>query len=267
MLAPILLLLMVVGVAVNIAQIGFLFTTKPLQARLNRINPVSGFGRFFSVNGLVELAKNILKVVLVGLVVYWTIKSDFPQFLPLIDKSLGQIVVFIGRLAFKVALRAAILILILAILDLIWVRYKYFKDLRMTKQEIKEEHRQMEGPPEVRSHIRRIQLRTAVQRMMREVPSAEVVITNPTHLAVALKYDSEKMAAPVVIAKGARLIAERIKQIALEHNVPIVENQPLAQSLFKSVDIGQMIPPQFFAAVAEVLAFVYKLKKKYPYAA
>jgi flagellar biosynthetic protein FlhB len=262
MLGPLLLALLVIGIVINIIQSGWLFTTKTLQFRLNRINPINGFGRLFSARGAVELLKNILKVLLVGLVAYWTIKADFQHLVPLIDQSLGQIVIYLGKLTFKVALRTTFVILLLAILDYIWVRYRYMKDLRMTKQEVKEEHRQAEGPPEVRSAIRRIQLRTAVQRMMREVPTAEVVITNPTHLAVALKYEAEQMSAPVVVAKGARLVAEKIKKIALENDIPIVENQPLAQALYKSVEIGQMIPPQFYAAVAEILAFVFKLKNR-----
>ena len=262
MLAPLLLALLVIGVFINILQSGWLFTTKAVKPKLSKINPLNGFKRLVSIRGFVELVKNILKVSLVGLVAYWTVKADFKDFIPLIDQSLVQIVGFIGVLTFKVAIRTTLVILLLAILDYIWVRYKYFKDLKMTKQEVKEEHRQSEGPPEIRSHIRRIQLRTAVQRMMREVPAAEVVITNPTHLAVALKYEGETMSAPMVVAKGARKVAERIKRIAIEHNVPIVENKPLAQSLYKSVELGSYIPPQFFAAVAEVLAFVYRLKGK-----
>jgi flagellar biosynthetic protein FlhB len=229
--------------------------------RLSRLNPINGFSRFFSMRGFVELLKNLVKVTAVGLLVYWTVKADFEQFLPLIDKEAGQIALFIGAITYKVALRASLLILLIGILDYIWVRYKYFKDLRMTKQEVKEEARQMEGPPEIRSKIRSIQLRTSMQRMMRAVPSAEVVITNPVHLAVALKYQPESMPAPVVVAKGARLIADKIKQIALENNIPIVENKPLAQALYKSVDLGQMISPEFYAAVAEILAYVFRLKE------
>ena len=262
MLAPFLLALLVIGVLINILQSGWLFTAKAIRPKLSKISPLSGFRRLVSIRGFVELVKNILKVALVGLVAYWTIKADFEQFIPLIDQSLTQIVGFMGILTFKVAIRTALVILLLAILDYIWVRYKYFKDLKMTKQEVKEEHRQSEGPPEVKSNVRRIQLRTAVQRMMREVPTAEVVITNPIQLAVALKYEGDNMAAPIVVAKGARKVAERIKRIAIEYDIPIVENKPLAQSLYKSVEIGSYISPQFFAAVAEVLAFVYRLKGK-----
>jgi len=262
MLAPFMLSILVVGLIANIIQFGLLFTTKTLHPRLERLNPLNGLSRLFSVRGFVDLLKNIVKLALVGLVAYWTIKADFAQFIPLLDQSLGQIIAFLGKLTFKVALRTSLMILFIAILDYIWIKYKYIKDLRMTKQEVKEEHRQSEGPPEIKSHIRRVQLRTAMNRMMRAVPSAEVVITNPRHLAVALKYDGAKMEAPVIVAKGVRKMAEKIKRIAEEHNIPIVENKPLAQSLYKSVEIGQMIPPQFFAAVAEILAFVYKLKGK-----
>ena len=261
-LGPALLAIMVIGVLINIVQVGFLFTLKPITPKLSKINPLSGFSRFFNVRSVVELAKSILKISFIGFIAYWSIKSDFDDFIPLVDKSVGQITTFMGLLTFKVALRTALAVLLLAILDFTWIRYKYFKDLRMTKQEVKEEHRQAEGPPEVRSHIRRVQLGTAMQRMMREVPGAEVVITNPTHFAVALKYDQETYAAPVVVAKGARLVAERIKKIALENDIPIVENRPLAQALYKSVDVGNFIPEKFFAAVAEILAFVYRLKER-----
>lgn len=264
LLAPFMLSIMVVGVIINILQSGWLFTTKPLQPKLSKISPISGFKRIVSIRGFIELLKNILKITLVGLVAYWTIKADFELFIPLLDQSLGQIITFLGMLTFKVALRTAFVILLLALLDFIWVRYKYFKDLKMSKQEVKEEHRQAEGPPEIKGQIRRIQMRTAMQRMMREIPTAEVVITNPTHLAVALKYDSSAMEAPKVVAKGARKVAERIIKIAQEHNIPIMENKPLAQSLYKSVQVGQLIPPQFFAAVAEVLAFIYNMKQKRP---
>lgn len=261
MLGPFMLSLMAAGVLINILQSGWLFTTKPLQPRLNKINPLNGFKRIVSARGFVELLKNILKLSAVGLIVYWTVKADFDQFIPLIDQSLGQIIAFIGKLTFKVALRTSFLVLLIGILDFIWVKYKYIKDLKMSKQEVKEEARQMEGPPEIRTRIRSLQLRTAMQRMMREVPSAEVVITNPIHLAVALKYDPGSMDTPLVVAKGARLIAEKIKQIAVEHDIPIVENAPLARALYKSVEVGMVIPPEFFSAVAEILAFVYRLKE------
>ncbi len=262
MLAPLLLAILAVGIIVNIVQTGFLFTLKPLMPKLNRINPIGGLKKFISIKGFVELLKNIIKVSFVGLIAYWTIKADFAEFVPLLDKSLGQIVVFLGHLTFKVVLRTALLILVIAILDYIWVKYKYIKDLKMTKQEVKEEHRQSEGPPEIKSQIRKLQIKQAVNRMMREVPSAEVVITNPVHYAVALKYDSKKMDAPLVVAKGARKIALKIKKIAEENDIPIVENPPLARGLYRAVEVGMMIPPEFFAAVAEVLAFVYKLKGK-----
>ncbi|MBC8205438.1 flagellar biosynthesis protein FlhB [bacterium] len=261
-LAPVLLAILVIGVVINIVQVGWLFTLKPLMPKLSKINPLSGFSRFFNVKSFIELLKNVLKIAFIGYIAYWSIRSEFDDFIILVDMSVGQIANFMGMLTFKVALRCALGILLIGILDYIWVRYKYFKDLRMTKQEIKEEARQAEGPPEIRSHIRKIQMQTAMQRMMREVPGAEVVITNPTHIAVALKYDEKTMAAPVVVAKGKKLVAERIKKIAMENDVPIVENKPLAQTLFKAVEIGGYIPEQLFAAVAEILAFVYRLKNK-----
>jgi len=260
MLAPLLLSLLVAGILINIIQSGFLFTTKVLTPKLEKLNPISGFKRLFSSRGLMELFKNIVKLIMVGLVAYWTIKADFEFFIPLLDQQVGQIVSFLGLLVFKVAIRTGIMILILAIFDFIWVKYKYIKDLKMSKQEVKEEHRQAEGPPEIRSKMKSVQFQQAMNRMMRDVPSAEVVITNPTHYAVALRYDKETMDAPVIVAKGARKLAAKIKQIAEENDIPIVENKPLARSLYRAGFIGQMIQPEFFAAVAEVLAFVYNMK-------
>ncbi len=262
MLAPFMLSLMVIGVAVNILQSGWNLTLKPVMPKLTKLNPINGLSRFISVSGLVDLLRNIAKISLVGLVAYWTVKAEFLEFLPLMDMSLGQITTFIGLLTYKVAIRISLMILAIGIIDYIWTKYRYIKGLKMTKQEVKDEARQSEGPPEVKREVRKVQVRAAMQRMMRDVPSAEVVITNPTHLAVALKYEGETMAAPMVVAKGARLLAEKIKRIAMEHDIPIVENQPLAQALFKSVEVGEAIPPQFYAAVAEILAFVYRLKEE-----
>jgi len=259
MLVPILLGIMVLGVLINIVQSGFLWTTKPLKMHLNRLNPVVGTKRLVSSRGFVEMIKNLLKVSFVGLVAYWTVKADFPQFIPLLDKGTGDIVNFIGVLTFKVALRMSLLILIIGILDYIWVKYKYIKDLKMTKQEVKDEIKQLEGPPEVRRKIRSLQFRKAMQRMMRDIPAADVVITNPTHYAVALKYEQDVMEAPVVIAKGRRLIAEKIEKISAENDIPLMENEQLAQGIFKSVDVGMAIGPEFFTPVAEVLAFVYRM--------
>ena len=262
MLAPLLLSLLVVGVLINIIQTGFLFTTKVIMPKLSKLNPFTGFSRIFSTRGLMELAKNIIKIAVVGLVAYWTIKADFEDFIPLLDMQVGQIVTFLGMLVFKVAISTGLMILVIALLDFIWVKYKYIKDLRMSKQEVKEEHRQSEGPPEVKAKMKRVQFQQAMNRMMRDVPSAEVVITNPTHYAVALRYDNETMDAPIMVAKGARKLAEKIKKIATENDIPIVENKPLARSLYQSANIGQMIQPEFFAAVAEVLAFVYNMKSR-----
>ena len=260
MLGPVLISIMVMGVIINIVQSGFLFTGKVLQMKLSKLNPINGLSRLFSIKGVVEIIKNILKIGVVGIVVYWTIKADFMSFIPLIDQGIGDIVIFIGLLIYKVALRTSLMILLIGILDYIWVKYKYIKDLKMSKQEVKDESKMMEGPPEIKRKIRTLQMQTAQRRMMAEVPSAEVVITNPSHIAVALKYDQGTMDAPVVVAKGMRKIAERIKKIAIENDVPLVENKPLAQALYKSVDIGFPIPHEFFAAVAEILAFVFRLK-------
>lgn len=255
--------LVAAGLVSNLGQVGFLITTKPLTPRLSRLSPMKGLQRFFSLRSIVELAKSILKLVVVGFVVYVSIRSEFGRILELSSLQPSLLVGEIGRLAGLVLLKASIVILLIAMLDYAYTKHEYEKSLKMSKQEVKEEFRQTEGDPQVKSKIRGLQLRAALRRMMKKVPQADVVITNPVHVAVALKYDSKKDRAPIVIAKGARRVAERIKEIARECNIPIVENPPLAQMLYKLVDIGQEIPVELYRAVAEILAFVYRLKKKF----
>jgi flagellar biosynthetic protein FlhB len=211
----------------------------------------------------VELGKSILKLVVVGLVVYLAIRAEVFRILELSALSPSALLIEIGSIAGLVALKASIVILVIALLDFAYTRYEYEKSLKMSKQEVKEEARQSEGDPQIKGKIRGLQMRAALRRMMRKLPQADVVITNPIHIAVALKYDNKKQHAPVVLAKGARLLAERIKEVAREHDIPIVENPPLAQALYYTVDIGQEIPVELYKAVAEILAFVYRLKRKY----
>lgn len=260
MLLPVIVPIVVVGVLANFGQVGFLLTPWPLVPRLDRLNPVSGFKRLFSKRSLQELIKGVLKIVIVGYIAYITIKGEYADFFPLMDRDVGQIAAFVGGLTFRTGIRTALALLVLALFDYAFQRWEYERNLRMTKQEVREELKQMEGDPQVRSRIRSIQLRIARQRMMRAVPEADVVITNPVFLAVALKYSPETMAAPTVVAKGARLIAEKIKEVAEKYRVPIVEDKPLAQALYYSVEVGMEIPYQFYQAVAEILAYVYRLK-------
>jgi flagellar biosynthetic protein FlhB len=208
---------------------------------------------------LFELCKNIVKISLIGIVGYYAVESEMQHVALLPDMSVGQIMGFIGAAAFRVALKCSLMLVALAILDYAYQRWEFEKSIRMTKQEIKEEMKNTEGNPQIKSRIRQVQRDVAFRRMMSDVPKADVVVTNPTQIAVALKYDMEEMEAPEVVAKGQRLIAERIKEIAKENDIPIVENKPLARALFKACDVGMQIPANLFRAVAEVLAYVYKL--------
>jgi len=241
-------------------QVGFLFTGDVLIPNLSKINPLSGAKRLFSKGSLEELIKGVIKLTIVGYVCYDAIRSQLPHFLPLADQSVRQIVAFTGRTAFFVGMRAIAALLVLAVFDFAFQKWQYEKSLRMTRQEVTEEMKDIEGNPLIKSRIRNVQREMARKRMLQQVPEASVVITNPTHLAVALKYEMGTMDAPVVIAKGQRLIAEKIIAIAREHDIPIVENRPLAQALFKAVEVGMEIPVELYKAVAEVLAYIFHLK-------
>ena len=261
-LAPFLILLIITTFAVSYLQIGFLLTAKSLKPKLSTIKPSLKKLNFFSKDKLITLAISIGKLTVIGLVTYLTVKKELASFLPLMDQTIGQLWLFICKLAFKIVIKACMIMVILAIIDYIYKRWKYEDDMKMTKQEVKDERRMQEGDPEVRGRIRSKQRQFAMQRMMADVPHADVIITNPTTYAVAVKYNPEEMAAPKVMAKGARLVADRIKEVARMHDIPIIENKPLAQALFKVVEVGYFIPLTFYKAVAEILAHVYRLKGK-----
>ena len=261
-IAPVCAGIMVIGLVANIMQIGFLFTMQPLTPNLSKINPISGFGRLFSMRSGVEAIKNIVKLVIIGLVAYWTIKSEWDKIMILADASVGTIVAFTATTAYKIILRIALVLVILAILDYAYQRYTHEKKLKMTKQEVKEERKQMEGDPQVKSRVRSLQREMARRRMMQEVPRATVVVTNPTFIAIAMRYEPAESDAPVVLAKGKRIIAERIRAIALENGIPIIEDKPLARVMYDKVTVGFPIPSEFFTAVAEIMAYVYRLKNR-----
>lgn len=263
LLLPLFLALSVVGIGVNVVQVGFRVTPKYALPKWSRINPATGFKRLFSVHSLVDLVKSILKIVLVGGIVYLTIAANFDRIFSLGRVPIEGLGSEIGSLLGRVFLVASLSILGLGLLDYLFNRYEFEKSLKMTKEETKEEMRQTEGDPHVKGKIREVMLKSVFRRMMKKLPEADVVITNPVHVAVALKYDRKKNSAPVVVAKGARKVAERIKEVAREHSIPIVENPPLARSLYKIVEIGQEIPVEMYKAVAEVLAYVYRLKRKF----
>lgn len=261
-IAPIMGTALVAGLAVNYAQVGFVFTTETISFNIERIiNPINGLKRMFSARAAADLAKSIVKIVIVILVVYQYIKGQINDILNVMGLDIVNIFSFFGTLAFNVGIRISITFIILGLFDYLFQWWQYEKDLRMSKQEVKDEYKETEGNPQVKSKIKEKQRAMSMRRMMQEVPKADVIITNPTHFAVAIKYDTAVNAAPMVIAKGQDFIAQRIKEIARENKVEIVENKPLARTLFATVDIGEVIPQDLYQAVAEVLAFVFSLKE------
>jgi flagellar biosynthetic protein FlhB len=261
-LFPIMLTVVIAAILGNVLQIGVLFSAESVTPKISKIDPIKGFQRLFSMRSFVELIKSIFKICIIGTVAYFVVKDETDNVLVLMEQSAWGTMNYLGRISFKILLSTTIVLIALAILDYVYQRWEYEKSLRMTKQEIKDEYKNTEGDPLIKARIRRIQREAAQKRMMSEVPKADVVITNPTHLAIAIKYDHENMQAPMVVAKGANIIAEKIKQIAGENDVLIVEDKPLAQVLYKMVDINDLIPEDLYKAVAEVLAFVYDQKKK-----
>jgi len=257
---PILAVSLIIGLIVNYGQMGFILTNETLMPKLSRLNPIEGFKRLFSKRAVFELLKSIIKLAIIGYILWTELKTDIFEVSGLFRTDIEKAVAFISDKAFNIVYKSGLALLILAVLDYFYQWWEYEKSLRMSKQEIKEEYKQMEGDPQIRSKIREKQRQLGMRRMMQEVPKADVVITNPTHYAVALRYRQEEDEAPVVIAKGQDYVALKIKEIAKEHNVAIVENRALAQALYKTTDVGKSIPPELFHAVAEVLAFVYNLK-------
>lgn len=260
-LAPIVLSIMVAGILGNVMQFGFIFTTKPITPNLDKINPLKGLKNLFSLKKLVESIKIILKVSIVFTIAF-IVLLQFIKELPRVE--LYDIFSQIIWLRDKAIILAAIVIIafiIVAIIDVFLVRFQYFKGLRMSKQEIKDEYKQMEGDPQVKGRIRRLQMEAARRRMVQDVAGADVVITNPTHYAVAIRYDTAKEQAPRVIAKGVDFLALRIKEVAYQNNVIVYENPPLARELYKVCEVNDIIPRELFKAVAEVLGFVYNSNK------
>jgi flagellar biosynthetic protein FlhB len=261
-LLPLFLVLFGLGVATNILQTGFLFSLKALEPKYTRLNPWQGLQNIFSLQSLNEFVKSVIKIGIVGYIVYATITAEMPQFFPLSQQAVADIIHYLGSSALRLGTHTAYALITLAILDYAFQRWQYEKNLRMTMQEIKDERKESEGDPQIRARIRSIMREMARKRMMEDVPKADVVVTNPTHLAVALRYRRQDMAAPKVVAKGAGYIAERIRVVAREHGVPLVENRVVAQSLYKTVQIGDVIPEALYKAVAEILAYVYRLKPR-----
>lgn len=261
-IAPVLLIGLMVAVICDIVQVKWRPTTKPIKPKFSKLSPVKGFARIFSPNSLVELLKSLLKLVVIGYVVYSYLKGRVGQIFLLYDITLNQAIGLIGEIAIDLGIRIAMVYMVIAFLDFWYQKWKFRQDMKMTKQEVKDEYKQSEGDPQIKSKIRQRMREASQRRMMQNLPEADVVITNPTHLAVAIKYDSELQKAPLVLAKGEDFLAQKIKEIAKQEKIEIVENKPLARMLYYNVDIDEEIPPELYQAVAEVLAFVYNKKNK-----
>jgi len=264
LLAPLIITIIAASVLSNLVQDKgkFEFRWTRLSLDFKKISPLSGFGRLFNKDALVEMVKSFLKLLVVGWIAYRVVSDEMQNIAFLAEADIETIFAFVGHIAFKIVIHSCGIMIILGILDMIYVKWRYIENLKMTKQEVKDEHKESEGNPEVKGRIRKLQYQMAQRRMSKIIPLADVVITNPTHYAVALKYDRQKMAAPVVLAKGADIMAEAIKKIAREHHITLVENRFLARELFEQVQENEPIPEALYAAVAEVLAYVYKLKGK-----
>lgn len=261
-LAPFLLIGFAVAFVTNVVQVKWKPTSKPLQPKFNKLSPVSGFKRIFSVNSLVELLKSFLKIGLIGYVVYSYLKKNMPPLFQFYDLSLNQGIMQVGTLVINLGIRMSLFYMIIAFLDYVYQKVKFKKDMKMTKQEVKDEYKNQEGDPQIKGKQRQRMQEASRRRMMQALPQADVVITNPTHFAVAIKYDPQMYDAPYVVAKGADYLAQKIKETAKENHIEIVENKPLARMLYANVDVGSVVPPELYQAVAEVLAFVYHLQGK-----
>lgn len=255
---PIMLVALLVGITSSYLQVGFLLTVDPLKIKIDKLNPIKGLKRIFSKRSIVELVKSIVKIILVGSVTYLTIKSHINIFPKLIDTDIYSTLFFLGDIIYKIAWRVALALIILAVFDLVYQKWEHEQSIKMSKHDVKEEYKQTEGNPQIKGKIKEKQRQMAMSRMMQDVPKADVIITNPTHLAIAIQYE-EGMTAPKVIAKGKDKIAENIKKIAIQNQIPTVENKPLAQALYRTVEIGDLVPQELYQAVAEVLAFIYQL--------
>lgn len=250
-----------ITLVVSIYQVGWKVTTKPLQPKLDKFNPINGFKRIFSKDSFFELGKSILKIGLIIYIAYISIREEADSLFILYEVPLMQAILLVGQVVLDAGLKISIAYLIVGIADYIYNKYKFKEDMKMTKQEVKDEYKNTEGNPEIKGRQRQKMREVSQRRMMQDVPKADVVITNPTHYAVAVQYDAEKAKAPIVLAKGEDFLAQKIKEVAKENHVEIVENKPLARMLYANVDIGQEIPPELYQAVAEVLAMVYNTRQ------
>lgn len=259
---PVVITVGAVGLVSAVMQVGMRIAVKSVTPDWTRLDPLKGITRLFSIKAGVELVKSVIKVAIVCIIVYVFLKNEFAHLPGLADTSFTASIAYIADLCWRLLLKACMSILVLSILDYIYQRYQHETSLKMTKQEVKEEYKRSEGDPQIKARIKQRQSEMIRKRSLRDVSTADVIVVNPTHIAVALKYDPDKMQAPTVVAKGQRLLAERIKSIADTAGVPIIENIPIARALYKNVEVGQQVPDELFRAVAEILAYVYRLSAK-----
>ena len=252
----------VVTALISVIQVGWKVTGKPLQPKFDKFNPVNGFKRIFSKDSIFELVKSILKIFVIVYVAYTSIRGHAQDIFILYEIPLMQAIMLCGTVIINAGLKISLVYLVIGLADFIYQKYRFNEDMKMTKQEVKDEFKNTEGNPEIKGRQRQRMREASRRRMMQDVPKADVVITNPTHFAVAIKYDAETSKAPVVLAKGEDYLAQKIKEAAREHHIEIVENKPLARMLYANVDIGQEIPPELYQAVAEILAMVYNMREK-----
>jgi flagellar biosynthetic protein FlhB len=253
-----------ISVIVTGIQTKFLFTTEQMKPKWDKFNPIKGMAKFFNANAFFEQFKSLLKMTILVIISFVEIRSRLPQFTSLYDTDIRTALLVLGDTIFTIAMNIAIAFVVIAAVDFFWQRYRFEEDMKMTKQEVKEEYKNLEGDPKIKGKRRSIQQKMAIQRMMKAVPEADVIIRNPTHYAIAVKYDDKKNSAPKVLAKGKDRVALRIIDIATEAGVMLIENKPLARVLYEKVDVDREIPSELYQAVAEVLAFVFKLKKGEP---
>ena len=265
-ISPILVTIMILGLASNLGQVGIFFSKKAITPKFSKINPLKGVKRIFSAKSIVELVKGIFKITIICIIGYSVIKSHVNDFYSMSFMIPAAVLSFIAGVLFELGVKISIVLIFLAAADYAWQNYDYEKNIKMTKQEVKEEQKQERGNPEVKGRVKSLQRQLSRTRMMNAVPDATVVVTNPTHIAVALQYTPNKPSdAPKVVAKGQRKTAERIKLLAKENNIPVIEDKPLARTLFQTLEVGMEIPPIFYQAVAEILAKVFQIQRNNPY--
>ena len=258
---PIAIIIMILGVMSNVYQVGgFILSSEAVSFKLDKLDFIKGFGRFFQLKSMIELIKSILKLIIIGAISYLVLNDNMEIIVTMGAMEPVDAALFTLQVSLELFFKVVIVLTFLAVLDFAYQKWQFNKDMRMTKQEVKDEFKQMDGDPQVKARIRQLQRDNSKKRMLTDVPKADVVLTNPTHFAIALVYNSQIAPAPLVLAKGQDFMAQRIKDVAKESKVPIVENKPLAQALYKSVEVGNTIPLEFYKAVAEVLSYVYRLK-------